>query len=275
MTDPLQSANWVKDQYGNSSNLRARARIYQLFGRSETDTREWMDWVFDQFDLPGSSRILELGCGTAALWAKNSHRVPLGWDIVLTDLSPGMVEEARRAQRFGNQPFTALVCDARSLPFDDESFDAVIANHTLYHIQDRQTAFAEIHRVLRRSGRLYATTVGESHLAELAQLLTRVKPELSKEWAEPSVQFGLESGADQLKACFTEVEVRRNDGELTVTEVGPLVDYVQSTTRLRLDETQEAEFRRLASDHISAHDAIRITTSSGMLIASKGAVQES
>ncbi len=234
-----------------------------------------MEWVFDQFDLPSSSRIPELGCGTAALWAKNAHRVSSRWEIVLTDLSPGMVREALQVRRSDGERFTALVCDAQFVPFDDESFDAVIANHTLYHIQDRQTAFAEIHRVLRQPGRLYATTVGESHLTELAQLLTRVKPELSKESAEPSVQFGLESGSDQLKACFAEVEVRRNDGELTVTDVGPLVGYVQSTTRLRLDETQEVEFRRLANDTISESGAIRITTSAGMLIASKSAMQES
>ena len=94
-----------------------------------------MEWVFDQFDLPSSSRIPELGCGTAALWAKNAHRVSSRWEIVLTDLSPGMVREALQVRRSDGERFTALVCDAQSVPFDDESFDAVIANHTLYHIQ--------------------------------------------------------------------------------------------------------------------------------------------
>ncbi len=51
--------------------------------------------------------------------------------------------------------------DAQSIPFEDETFDAVIANHMLYHVPDRPKAIAEIKRVLKPGGRLIATTIGK------------------------------------------------------------------------------------------------------------------
>ena len=46
------------------------------------------------------------------------------------------------------------VADVQDLPFPDASFDAVIANHMLFHVEDRPRALGEIVRVLRPDGRL-------------------------------------------------------------------------------------------------------------------------
>ena len=48
-------------------------------------------------------------------------------------------------------------------PYDDASFDAVIANHMLFHVPDRAKALAEMRRVLRPGGKLYTSTMGETH----------------------------------------------------------------------------------------------------------------
>jgi ubiquinone/menaquinone biosynthesis C-methylase UbiE len=64
-----------------------------------------------------------------------------------------------------------LVADAAWIPLADGSMDAVIANHMLYHVSDRRRALAEIHRLLRPGGRLYATTNGLGHMAELREPL--------------------------------------------------------------------------------------------------------
>ena len=55
------------------------------------------------------------------------------------------------------------VIDAQSIPFARWSFDAVIANSMLYHVPDRARALAEIQRILKPSGRFYASTIGEQH----------------------------------------------------------------------------------------------------------------
>jgi SAM-dependent methyltransferase len=46
-----------------------------------------------------------------------------------------------------------LSLDVTSLPFDDDTFDYVIANHLLEHIKDDHKAMREIHRVLKPEGK--------------------------------------------------------------------------------------------------------------------------
>ena len=55
-------------------------------------------------------------------------------------------------------PRTALVCDAHNIPFDDRTFDGVIAQAVLEHVVDPYRCVAEIHRVLKDSGCVYAET---------------------------------------------------------------------------------------------------------------------
>ena len=56
--------------------------------------------------------------------------------------------EAQENLRKSGLEYGLVVCDAQSLPFDRESFDAVVANHMLYRVHDRQRAYSEIRRVL-------------------------------------------------------------------------------------------------------------------------------
>ena len=67
--------------------------------------------------------------------------------------------------------FTFEKIDAQSIPYRTDSFDAVIANHMLYHIPDLGKTLSEIRRVLKPEGHLYATTVGLNHMAELRACL--------------------------------------------------------------------------------------------------------
>ena len=82
----------LNEQYKTASNLTDRANLHDRFS---TNQYPWMRWVFDQYDLPDDARVLEVGCGPASLWRENLDRIPEGWDIVLSDFSPGMIEETR------------------------------------------------------------------------------------------------------------------------------------------------------------------------------------
>lgn len=55
-------------------------------------------------------------------------------------------------------PRTTLVCDAHSLPFEDNSFDGVIVQAVLEHVVDPWRCVEEIHRVLKDDGLVYAET---------------------------------------------------------------------------------------------------------------------
>ena len=118
-------------------------------------------------NLSADARILEIGYGPADLWVQNLDRLPAGWTITLTDFSVGMIEAAQRNLAGAGRPFTFRPMNAQSIPFDTATFDAVIANHMLYHVPDLTKAVAEIHSVLKPGGTLYAATNGKGHLREL------------------------------------------------------------------------------------------------------------
>ena len=77
--------------------------------------------------------MLETGCGDGRLWVDNIRNVEKlkNIKITVTDISEGMVNDARR--NIGNGMFDYGVADCMNLPFDDNSFDCVIANHVIFH----------------------------------------------------------------------------------------------------------------------------------------------
>jgi ubiquinone/menaquinone biosynthesis C-methylase UbiE len=216
--------NYLKnDQYKDSSNLDARVVIHKRFS---TNPYGWMNWVFDSLlKLPKDAKILELGCGPGYLWKENIQRIPAGWNITLSDLSPGMLDAAWRNLVVTGRAFQFKEIDAQSIPFEDETFNAVIANHMLYHVPDRPKAIAEIKSVLKPGGRLIATTVGKSHLKELAVWFRQVNPAFES-FGNP---FTLENGFEQLKQFFSQVRVSRYPDSLHVTEVEPTINYIRSS----------------------------------------------
>ena len=258
----------VNDQYRDSTNLRARARIYELFGQGGVN---WYRWVFDQLALPETARVLELGCGPGTFWLKNRHRIPVGWHVTLTDLSAGMIDEARSNLCELGPNYDFEVVDAQELAYESDSFDAVIAGHMLYHVDDREKAFSAIHSVLNAGGALYAATNGADHLRQLRALGRSAKPAAS--WSPLALPFTLENGGAQLDTWFEHVEIRRFGRELRVTEVQPLIDYVQSTERTRLDEEEQRRLGALIEKQISVNGFYRITTVTGLFVATKGAAK--
>src|SRR5579875_2990007 len=136
-----------RDNYAVPDNLLARIAIH----RYSTDP-SWMCWLFER-ETPGgrgAARILDIGCGTGSLWTTNRERIGPHWDLTLGDTSAGMIETVRQAL---GPAARYVVADVQQLPFEDSSFDIVLANHMLYHVPDRPAAFAEVARVLRPGGR--------------------------------------------------------------------------------------------------------------------------
>ncbi len=261
----VSDATYVTEQYSTAGNLNARIELHRRFS---TNPQGWFPWVFEQLDLPHDSDVLELGCGSGLLWHENLDRVPERWRITLSDAFPGMLEEARRNLRPSRRPFHFVAIDAQAIPCKDASFDAVIANHMLYHVPDRGKALGEIRRVLRPGGRFFTSTVGSHHLREMDELVRRIDPKARPLGTEEVVPFVLENGHDQIAPWFSRVTLRRYEDELVVTEAGPLVNYVLSTSAQSvLLGDKRAQFVDLIQDELATQGAIRITKDSGMFIA--------
>src|ERR1044071_2323998 len=206
------------DQYRDSSNLDARVVIHQRFS---TNSYGWFRWVFDTLlRLPARTKILELGSGHGLLWKENVSRIPAEWDLTLSDLSSGMLDAAWRNMVVTGRAFQFKEIDAQSIPFEDETFDAVIANHMLYHVPDRPKAIAEIKRVLKSAGHLFATTIGQKHLNEMTNWTHQVNP--GTDFVSFGSPFTLENGLDQLTSSFLSVTLSRYPDRLEVTEINPI-----------------------------------------------------
>ena len=160
MTHASDQNYLLTQQYHDGSRLTAHSSLHARF---RTNDYGWFRWLFDHLHLPPQSRILELGCGLGWLWTQNMARIPAEWDMTLSDFSQGMLDEARLRLRESSHQFVFAVVDAQAIPHSDENFDAVIANHMLYHVSDRSTALAEIRRVLKPGGHFYASTVGTNY----------------------------------------------------------------------------------------------------------------
>jgi uncharacterized protein YbaR (Trm112 family)/SAM-dependent methyltransferase len=78
-----------------------------------------------------------------------------GMEILInnTSLSLDLVESD---VSFG--PRTMLICDGHDIPFEDESFDAVVIQAVLEHVADPYRCVEEVHRVLNKQGLVYAET---------------------------------------------------------------------------------------------------------------------
>lgn len=258
----VNDMGFLKDQYKDSTNLDVRFHLHRRFSLNPYG---WHPWVFDHFNLPSRCRILELGCGPGYLWLENLSRIPTGWDILLSDASPGMLEGARQALE-KQPPFEFKVMDAQSIPCEDGSFDAVIANHMLYHVPDRPAALAEIHRILKPAGRFYASTVGERHLVEIRNLIVKFDAQLSS-WGRVADSFTLENGALQLSSWFQGIQAYRYDDALKITEAAPLVDYILSGWAGQVLAGRQAAFKEFVTREMESRGGvIHITKDSGLFV---------
>ena len=97
-------------------------------------------------------RVLELGIGTgltAPLYSTD-------WTVVGVDLSPDMLQQARkRITRLGlTRTVTLLEADGAHLPFDDDSFDVVLVPYVMSVVPDPLSVGRELRRVCRTTGRI-------------------------------------------------------------------------------------------------------------------------
>jgi SAM-dependent methyltransferase len=225
--EKILDRRYLASQYRDASNLNARIELHLRFS---TNSYGLWRWIFDRFDLPPACRILELGCGPGDLWRENAGRIPEGWEIVLSDYSIGMVRRARKNLASCGRRFRFAEADAQAIPFADGTFDAVVADHMLYHVPDRAKALREIRCVLKPGGRFFAATNGRGHMRELVELAERFdpSPDARDSGGLSAMTFTLENGGAQVAAHFADVALHKYEDALLVTEEEPLVAYLLS-----------------------------------------------
>jgi SAM-dependent methyltransferase len=203
----LSDPEVVRRDYASESRLLDRRSIYE---RSEGPSA--LDVLWDRIAEAAPRRVLEVGPGPGEL----SERIAedLGAEVFAIDVSPRMVELTRA------RGIDARVGDVQALPFEDASFDLVVAGWVLFHPADLDRALREIERVLRPGGRLIAATNSELHLAELWQLVGI---------EHITYSFSAENAERSLRAHFASVSTHDVEGWVTFADTAAARNYVASS----------------------------------------------
>lgn len=139
--------------------------------RYHRQTAQWMRNVARSFIAIAETwgmaegKVLDIGTATGALAIEFAKAIP-GVKVVGLDLSDVALELAKaNAQENGVSSRVSFKAgNAEDMPFEDDSFDAVISGNTLHLIENPVRMFDEIHRVLKPQGKFIISDFRRSWL---------------------------------------------------------------------------------------------------------------
>ena len=216
--------NNVSLQYKDSKNLNQRISIHDKYS---TNKQGFGNWIFSNYKILKGVSILELGCGTCNMWIKRDKEIDMASKIVLSDISLGMIEESKKnLSMYSKIEYKNI--NIENIPYEDESFDIVIANMMLYHVSNIDNALKEVRRVLKKGGVFYCATYGENGIVPyLATILSScgMKDNSNK-------NFTLQNGKSYLDKVFNDVIRLDYEDSLEVTDVDDIIDYLYSLSSI-------------------------------------------
>jgi SAM-dependent methyltransferase len=204
------------------------------------------------------------------LWLENADRIDPSWDITVSDFSAAMLAATKANLEHIQGSFDFQQIDVDHILFGPGTFDAVIANHMLYYANDLDGALAEVCRVLKPGGTLYASTNGLKHLKEIDDLIVDFRGG-ERPIASVIAKFNLDTGRDVLARHFARVDIDRQENALCVTDPEALAAFCLSMTRAAIPEQRHSAFASYMAQQLEAHGGtIRIEKDAGLFIGLKG-----
>ncbi len=220
----INDVSVVKQQYAKANNLDTRISLHDKYS---TNKLGFGNWIFSNYRIDNGAKVLELGCGTGAMWKNRESLICACSKIILSDFSEAMVATTKdNIGSYDNIEYKVL--DIQEIPYKDAAFDIVIANMMLYHVPDIEKGLTEVRRVLKRGGRFYCATYGEHGIIEyLSKILSTygVEDNLNK-------NFTLQNGYKILSKTFSKVEKKEYMDSLAVTNIDDMVDYIYSLSSI-------------------------------------------
>lgn len=251
-------------QYKDSRNLRARGNLHARYAN-----RNWFDWVAGHINLSPDSNVIDIGCGAGWFWS-SAARHPVELRLTLADTSEGMVAEAvRRLSATGHfATIAGQAADAVALPFADQTFDAAIAMHMLYHVPKPEEAIDEMARILKPN-RLAAITInGDGNMRDLFDLGSKAFGGVA---SDPAASlFGVVAAQTLLARRFNAVTVHMFEDTYAIDDAEDIFQYLTSfPPGDHASEQQEDELRRLIAERLGQYDGVLKVKREGALICAR------
>ncbi|MBP3477301.1 MAG: class I SAM-dependent methyltransferase [Lachnospiraceae bacterium] len=150
----------IKDAYKLSKNIyddvlsrqKWWSRLYIAFFWGNVDDVEIAGKVLDMIPADFSGTLLDVPVGTAVFTLEKYRKLPNA-QITCLDYSEDMLSQAQA--RFTRNQLPNIRCmqgDVGSLPFSDETYDIVLSMNGFHAFPDKEKAFSETARVLKKGG---------------------------------------------------------------------------------------------------------------------------
>ncbi|MFJ8582800.1 class I SAM-dependent methyltransferase [Micromonospora sp. NPDC093277] len=204
--------------YACGQHLSARQALY----RYQTPAYDLPAIVIENL-ITVTGAIADVGCGNGRylrrLRADRPDLTTIGIDI-----AAGILQET---------PPPTVVADAAALPLQDESVDAVLAMHMLYHVTDTELGLTELTRVLRPHGILVVSTNATDDKHELDDLWSAAAADVLGIPTGPrrislSSRFPLDDAQDRLRPHVSDIHFIDLPGSIVVTEPQPVLNHLAS-----------------------------------------------
>lgn len=250
----------VKQQYATANNLNTRISIHEKYS---TNKMGFGNWIISNYRIDKGMKVLELGCGTGDMWKNRASLISNCSKLILSDFSEGMVAVTK--ENVGNYDnIEYKVLDIQEIPYEDESFDIVIANMMLYHVPDIYRGLAEVRRVLKKGASFYCATYGEHGIIEyLSKLLAvyGVEDNINK-------NFTLQNGYEILSRSFSKIEKLEYVDSLAVTNIDDMVNYIYSLPSMTsLSNLPKHKIKTILMQNVT-NGILNVPKEYGMFIAS-------
>ena len=174
--------------------------------------RAWKAYTVLVADVREGYNVLDIAGGTGDLALAFSKKVGKSGQVVHTDINEAMLRTGRDRLLDAGVALPTLVCDAEKLPFASNHFDVVSVAFGLRNMTHKDTALAEMNRVLKPGGKLLVLEFSKvaSPLEKVYDWYSfKVLPKLGKLVAgdDSSYRYLAESirmhpGQDELKAMM-------------------------------------------------------------------------
>jgi ubiquinone/menaquinone biosynthesis C-methylase UbiE len=170
----------MTDQVDNHETTRTRnryQRISQVYDTVEIlPERRYISWRERLWSQVKGPEVLEVGVGTG----KNMAFYPQGVRVTGVDLTPEMLDRARKRAAILNRGVTLLLGDAQELEFPDASFDTVVASFVFCSVSDPVLGLQELGRVVKPDGQIFLMEHVRSAKPVVGELMDILNPVVVK-----------------------------------------------------------------------------------------------